>query len=565
MDVIVAARKYITKMIDESGPGMKVLMLDKETTGIVSIVFAQSEMLQQEVYLFERLDSDLPPDVMRHLKCIVFVRPTRDNVAKLARELRRPRYGYYYVYFSNVIAKADVKQLAEADENELVRDVQELYADYLAVGPHLFHLGMPSCSQGLAWTQPSLTRATQGLAAVLLSLKKCPVIRYQNSSEMARKLAESIRLTFTKEATLFSFRRAEPPPLLLILDRRDDSVTPLLNQWTYQAMVHELLTINNNRVSLAEVPNVPPELKEVVMSAEHDEFYAQNLFSNFGEIGQTIKSLMDEYQKKLQSQKKVESIADMKQFVEMYPQFKKMSGTVAKHVTVVGELSRLVDRHALLECSETEQELACHDEHQQSLQRIYRLLNSEKTRELDAVRLVMLYALRYETHSNNDINRLVDTLRRRGVDDKYTKLVYPMLDYGGARARGSDLFGDDDPVAVTKRFFKGVKGVDNIYTQHKPLLSRLLDDLLKGRLRETAYPYHSSSYSQPLRPVEVIVFMIGGVTYEESLAVHQVNSTVPGVRVLLGGTCLHNSRSFLDEVLTATQAAHALQARATRS
>ena len=67
------------------------------------------------------------------------------------------------------------------------------------------------------------------------------------------------------------------------------------------------------------------------------------------------------------------------------------------------------------------------------------------------------------------------------------------------------------------------------------------------------------------RPQEVIVFTIGGVTYEESLAVHQVNSTVPGVRVLLGGTSVHNSRSFLDEVLTATQAAHALQARAARS
>ena len=50
-------------------------------------------------------------------------------------------------------------------------------------------------SPGLAWTQPSLARATQGLAAVLLSLKKCPVIRYQNSSEMARKLAESIRVS----------------------------------------------------------------------------------------------------------------------------------------------------------------------------------------------------------------------------------------------------------------------------------------------------------------------------------------------------------------------------------
>ena len=40
-------------------------------------------------------------------------------------------------------------------------------------------------------------------------------------------------------------------------------------------MMHELLTIGNNRVSLAEVPNVPQELREVVMSAEHDDFYAQ--------------------------------------------------------------------------------------------------------------------------------------------------------------------------------------------------------------------------------------------------------------------------------------------------
>ena len=34
---------------------------------------------------------------------------------------------------------------------------------------------------------------------------------------------------------------------MLIVDRRDDPVTPLLAQWTYQAMVHELLGISNNR------------------------------------------------------------------------------------------------------------------------------------------------------------------------------------------------------------------------------------------------------------------------------------------------------------------------------
>lgn len=36
----------------------------------------------------------------------------------------------------------------------------------------------------------------------------------------------------TKEYELFDFRKTEVPPLLLILDRSDDAITPLLNQVT---------------------------------------------------------------------------------------------------------------------------------------------------------------------------------------------------------------------------------------------------------------------------------------------------------------------------------------------
>lgn len=42
---------------------------------------------------------------------------------------------------------------------------------------------------------------------------------------------------YQEESGLFDFRRSEVSPLLLILDRRDDPVTPLLNQWTYQVIV----------------------------------------------------------------------------------------------------------------------------------------------------------------------------------------------------------------------------------------------------------------------------------------------------------------------------------------
>jgi len=44
-----------------------------------------------------------------------------------------------------------------------------------------------------------------------------------------------------------------------------------------------------------------------------------------------------------------------------------------------------------------------------------------------------------------------------------------------------------------------------------------------------------------LRPQEIIVFTIGGITYEETLAIHNVNKAYAGnIKVILGGTCVHN-------------------------
>lgn len=45
------------------------------------------------------------------------------------------------------------------------------------------------------------------------------------------------KLMYQQESGLFDFRRTEVSPLLLVIDRRDDPVTPLLNQWTYQVDV----------------------------------------------------------------------------------------------------------------------------------------------------------------------------------------------------------------------------------------------------------------------------------------------------------------------------------------
>jgi vacuolar protein sorting-associated protein 45 len=64
-----------------------------------------------------------------------------------------------------------------------------------------------------------------------------------------------------------------------------------------------------------------------------------------------------------------------------------------------------------------------------------------------------------------------------------------MLNYAGADQRQDDLFMNGNLFSRGKSLVKGLQGVENVYTQHSPHLLQTLDLLLKGRLRETSYPF----------------------------------------------------------------------------
>src|SRR6266540_4032108 len=117
------------------------------------------------------------------------------------------------------------------------------------------------------------------------------------------------------------------------------------------------------------------------------------------------------------------------------------------------------------------------------------------------------------------------------------------------------------------------KGVENVYMQHTPHLSQTLELLFKGKLKETSYPFLEGAAPNTMlqrcdvlkllvakknltshRPQDVIIFIIGGTTYEEARTVALFNQdstaasngsfgTIGGTRILLGGTCVHNSSS----------------------
>ncbi|KAK6362046.1 vacuolar protein sorting-associated protein 45 [Orbilia blumenaviensis] len=566
MDIIAAVSTYVTRIITDGATStpntgatgkMKILLLDSETMPIMSTATSQSTLLQHEVFLIDRLEN-VNREKMRHLKCLCFVRPSPDSIQLLVEELRDPKYSEYMLYFSNIVKKSSLERLAEADDHEVVKSVQEVFADYLVINPDLYAL-KDSALNGLRiwsqspdqWNPDALIRATEGVLASLLTLKKKPLIRYARNSLMAKKMATELTFQMTQETQLFDFRKTDTPPILLILDRRNDPITPLLSQWTYQAMVHELLGIENGRVDLSDVPDTRPEHKEIVLSADQDPFFKKNMYVNFGDLGSNIKEYVDQYQAKTNSSKNLESIADMKRFVEEYPEFRRLSGNVSKHVNLVSELSRRVEKESLLEVSELEQSFACQDNHNADLKTLQKLLQSAIPPE-NKVRLVALYSIRYEKHPNNALPVLMDLLQVGGVSSTDCNSVRNLITFYHSLKSQEDIFEASDIFSLASRSLKGLKGVENIYTQHTPRMGQTLGSLIKGRLSLQSYPFMEGGGTTKDKPQDIIVFMVGGATYEEARLIAQVNASTPGVRIVLGGTSMLNSDSFIKTANEAT-------------
>jgi len=551
MDIVKISQTYVQKMINNT-PGMKILLLDDNTTLYISAITTQSNLLSKEVFLIDKIENT-SREKMKHLKCICFLRPSAKSVQLMIDELRNPCYGSYYLYFSNILSKSQIERMAEADQQEVVREIQEFYEDFCAVNSNFYSLNLQDYQifgDSLnTWNSDTFKRTVEGLRAVLLALKKRPMIRYEKNSELGKRLAGEINYQIQQESQLFDFRRYDTPPILLILDRKNDPVTPLLNQWTYQAMVHEIIGINNGRVDLSRISDIKPDLKEIVLSADQDIFFKNNMYLNFGDLGVNIKNYVNEFQNRHHNSVNIESISDMKKFVEEYPEFKRLSGNVSKHVTLVSELSRIVSRDSLLEVSELEQNLACVN-NSNDLKDLQNLIKRSNITEDSKIKLVLLYTLRYGSQNSNEVRSLIELLKQNGVPEEKTEIVDQLKRYVELDKRQNEESTTSTIFDKGKNVFKGLKGVENVYTQHTSKVSDIIQSLLKGKLKDQFYPYVEGSIRE--RPQDIIIFIIGGATYGEARDIAKLNEEIPNVRIILGGTSIHNTSSFLSFVKNAT-------------
>uniref|UniRef100_A0A8C9GSZ0 Vacuolar protein sorting-associated protein 45 n=1 Tax=Piliocolobus tephrosceles TaxID=591936 RepID=A0A8C9GSZ0_9PRIM len=365
---------------------------------------------------------------------------------------------------------------------------------------------------------------------------------------------------------------------MIIIDRREDPVTPLLTQWTYQAMLHELVGINNNTINLnnnssnnnsgsssnsiisynstidrsnginkrkdSDINEI--EKDKIVMSCNYDSFYNEHLFDNFGDLGQAVNNYVNYYQEETAKKSKIESIDDIEKFIELFPNYKKLSNNVTKHVNILHSLSTILEKRQLFMISEIEQDIFMYNKKNEHIKKVLDLIKNDKYTNYDVLRVSLLFCLKYE--DKELIKIIKNELIKRNINQKQIILIDALLLYSNVQIRNNKLFKEQSLLNYAKSTIsRTIIGTPNVLTLHKSYIYFLLEDLIKSKLNNQIYTTTNLLNIEPNMNKTVnsiIIFFIGGATYEEYKDIKQLSKKY-NIQFLLGSTQIHNSQSFL--------------------
>lgn len=103
----------------------------------------------------------------------------------------------------------------------------------------------------------------------------------------------------------------------------------------------------------------------------------------------------------------------MQAVLDSMPELKRKSANISKHVTLTGEISKLVGERNLMEVSRLEQEIAAKENKGEHFKSLMEILNQPYDK-FDKLRLVLLFSLKYETDSAS-IYAAKDKLKQQGL------------------------------------------------------------------------------------------------------------------------------------------------------
>ncbi|TKR76911.1 hypothetical protein L596_017981 [Steinernema carpocapsae] len=589
-------------------PQWKVLILDKYSQDVISPLLNVKQLRDLGVTLHLLVTSrrESLPDV----PAVYIVSPTDDNVRLIGEDLAKAMYDQFYLNMIYPLSRPRLEVLAQSavqgNSVQQVRKLMDQYLNFISLEDDLFVLRRYNEESALSYhaiNDPEtsdermlaiIDSIVDGLFSVCATLGVIPIIRCPKDNaaeEVAKKLDKKLRDNFRDARNnLFTMDNIRAGvnihrPVLIIADRGMDLATMLHHTWTYQALIHDVLDLDLNRVSMTDKQG---KRKEYDMQP-HDKLWHLNKGKAFPEVAEAVQSDVDDYRKNETKIKELKSAMHMEGDIADQA-MSMISDTTAKLSSTVGSLPELLEKKKLLDMhTNVATAVLDHIKHRK-LDELFeteeKLLNRQMldaplidqmkicTDPTDALRLMLINYLCSPTISKPELEEQCAHLRELGVEESAIKFVKRLRsvsnmhraneEHQGAGTKTVSMF--SKLLNSSSRFvMEGVKNL--VLKKHNLPLTKMVDSLIDTRstggqstsaVDEFRYfdpKLMNAAASREMMKAQggklaqdVIVFVVGGGNYVEYQNIAEYGRAKGLTRITYGTTEIANPRQFTDQL-----------------
>ncbi|CAN8246400.1 unnamed protein product [Cochlearia groenlandica] len=602
----------------------KVLVLDKFTVKIVSSACKMSEITGQGISLVEIITKQRQP--MTSFEAIYFIQPTEANVTAFLSDTtgKSPLYKKAFVFFSSPVSRSLVT-LIRKDLRAMKRigALKEMNLEYITMDCQGYDTNNDNALEELFNDEENHQRAdaclnvvAKRIATVLASLKEYPFVRYRGAKGLdattmtayreliPTKLAASVWNCLERyKQTIEDFPQTETCELL-ILDRSIDQIAPIIHEWTYDAMCHDLLNMEGNKYTY-EVPSRTgdnPEKKEVLLD-EEDPIWVELRDAHIADASERLHDKMTNFMSKNKAAQLKHSSKDfgdlsskdLQKMVHALPQYSEQIDKLSLHVEMARTINRTIMEKGLREVGQLEQDLVFGDAGRKDV--IKFLSTNNVINQESKLRLMMIVAAIYPKKFEGEKGRKMMELAKLSGDDVVAvnnlRLLGPVHTESKKSTTGSFPLKFD--VLKKKRAARRDRvGETQTWqlSRFYPIIEELIEKLNKGHLPKQDYPcmnqpkptFYSGSQSPSASPVlphsrrtptwarrhsedgyfsdsvlgrassgfkrkgqRIFVFIVGGATRSELRVCHKLTEKLDR-EVILGSSSFLDPQTFLSKM-----------------